>query len=104
MKEFVHRQNVRRQYRGFLRALDSISDSKFRKQGREEVRKEFGALKFITDQLAISMAIKEGARKLKELRSIVGYQKEEEHADSWLNIQDDEDPRGRVGVSWPWEK
>jgi hypothetical protein len=45
-----------------------------------------------------------GARKLKELRSIVGYQKEEEHADSWLNIQDDEDPRGRVGVSWPWEK
>lgn len=24
--------------------------------------------------------------------------------DSWINIKDDEDPRGRVGVQWPWEK
>lgn len=24
-------------------------------------------------------------------------------ADSWINIQDEEDPRGRVGVQWPWE-
>ena len=25
-------------------------------------------------------------------------------ADSWINIQDEEDPRGRVGMNWPWEK
>lgn len=24
-------------------------------------------------------------------------------ADSWNKIQDTEDPRGRVGVQWPWE-
>ena len=24
--------------------------------------------------------------------------------DSWINIVDEEDPRGRVGVHWPWEK
>jgi hypothetical protein len=25
-------------------------------------------------------------------------------ADSWMNIKDEEDPRGRVGVAWPWDK
>lgn len=24
--------------------------------------------------------------------------------DSWINIKDEEDPRGRVGVQWPWEQ
>ncbi len=46
----------------------------------------------------------QGDRKLKELRSIVGYREKENDVDSWLNIQDEEDPRGRVGVSWPWER
>lgn len=25
-------------------------------------------------------------------------------ADSWMNIKDEDDQRGRVGVQWPWEK
>jgi len=25
-------------------------------------------------------------------------------ADSWLNIDDKDDPRGRVGLEWPWDK
>lgn len=25
-------------------------------------------------------------------------------ADSWMNIKDEDDKRGRVGVQWPWEK
>ena len=24
--------------------------------------------------------------------------------DSWINIKDEEDQRGRIGVQWPWEK
>jgi hypothetical protein len=24
--------------------------------------------------------------------------------DSWMNIKDEDDKRGRVGVQWPWEK
>ena len=24
-------------------------------------------------------------------------------ADSWMNIKDEDDKRGRVGVQWPWE-
>jgi hypothetical protein len=60
---------------------------------------------------------KQGERRLKELQSIVGYvpQKstqqsnpskadESYESDSWINIKDEEDPRGRVGVQWPWER
>lgn len=25
-------------------------------------------------------------------------------SDSWINIKDEEDPRGRVGIKWPWEE
>lgn len=63
----------------------------------------------------------QGERRLKELRSMVGFvptkrltQQRDETAsaagddsydpDSWINIKDDEDPRGRVGVQWPWER
>jgi hypothetical protein len=63
----------------------------------------------------------QGERRLKELRSMVGFvptqrftQQRDETAsaagdesydpDSWINIKDEEDPRGRVGVQWPWER
>ncbi len=59
LKEFLHRQNVRRQYRDFFRVVNSIKDDTYRIQGRAEVRKEFEALKYETDKLAVSMAIKE---------------------------------------------
>jgi hypothetical protein len=59
MKEFLHRQKVIRQYRGFLRALDAINDDSFKHQGRDEVQRQFRALKHETDALTISMAVKE---------------------------------------------
>ena len=58
----------------------------------------------------------QGERRLRELEAMVGYsadkQPKESSAalspesydeDSWINIRDEEDPRGRVGVQWPWE-
>ena len=52
------------------------------------------------------MAVKEGERKLKELKSLVGYSDNnaQHDDDSWLNIKDEDDPRGRVGEDWPWNK
>ncbi len=52
--------------------------------------------------------MKKGERRLKELKSMVGYvdrseKTQADDADSWLNIDDEEDPRGRVGVQWPWD-
>ena len=63
------------------------------------------------------MAFNEGERQLRQLEAMVGYNRkstssdaskqvaveDDYEADSWINIKDDEDKRGRVGVSWPWE-
>ena len=49
----------------------------------------------------------QGEKKLDQLKSMVGYIDPKDTSsdeDSWLNIKDDEDPRGRVGIEWPWGK
>lgn len=94
----------------------------------EEVRLSYQlGIKKGTDSLSKSMAYNEGERRLRELEAIVGYSPssswngngnslendgvdkdrasgESYDADSWINIKDDEDKRGRVGVVWPWER
>ena len=108
LKEFVHRQTVIRQYRGFLRAVNCIPDPSFQTSSKKEVQTSFGRYKNETDALTIQMALREGERQLEQVRSMVGYVGADNAAkmdgDSWLNIDDDEDPRGRVGVVWPWEQ
>jgi hypothetical protein len=111
LKEFVHRQKVIRQYRGFFRVLKCIDDEQHKVQMKNEIKQSFSILKNANnaieeEKLAISMSLTEGERKLKELKSMVGYVdgKEKSDPDSWLNIKDKEDPRGRIGSSWPWQK
>mmetsp|Transcript_16160 Transcript_16160/g.23012 ORF Transcript_16160/g.23012 Transcript_16160/m.23012 type:complete len:171 (+) Transcript_16160:107-619(+) len=105
LKEFVHKQAVIRQYRTFLRVIAMISDSSARLQANEEVKQTFRRHACETDEVSISMTVKEGEKKLKQLKSMVGYVEKTVLADSdsWLNIKDTEDPRGRVGLNWPWE-
>ena len=107
LKDFVHKQTVIRQYRGFLRAVGIIPDDHWRSQCKEEVRKTFKLEQNEKDQLRITMAVKEGERKLKDVQSMVGFkgtESQSDDADSWLNIDDEVDPRGRVGTDWPWER
>ena len=108
LKEFVHRQTVIRQYRGFLRAVACIPDPTFQLSSKKEVQTSFGRYKDETDALTIQMALREGERQLEQVKSMVGYVGPDDAAkkddDSWLNTDDAEDPRGRVGVVWPWEQ
>lgn len=59
----------------------------------------------------VSHLCTQGERKLKEFKSMVGYvdqktnhRKDIVDEDSWLNIKDPDDPRGRVGTVWPWQR
>mmetsp|Transcript_23497 Transcript_23497/g.32956 ORF Transcript_23497/g.32956 Transcript_23497/m.32956 type:complete len:138 (-) Transcript_23497:80-493(-) len=104
LKEFVHKTTVLRQYRDFLKAVRLIPDKVDRKPAYMEVRHTFRKLSYETDALSIEMAIKDGERRLKQVQSLVGHNAATKDADSWLNIDDKEDPRGRVGVEWPWQK
>ena len=50
---------------------------------------------------------KKGERKLQQFCSMVGYHHPSMNLnddDSWLNIDDKEDERGRVGDLWPWQE
>ncbi|KAL3823062.1 hypothetical protein ACHAXA_011114 [Cyclostephanos tholiformis] len=87
---------------GCLAALDEVRQS-YRARMRNDM-----------DVMARNMAFSEGERKLREVGKLVGYSVDDrsrgescDHdydADSWINIHDTEDRRGRVGVQWPWER
>ena len=64
MKEFLHKQSIVKQYRGFFRAITMIPDEKWKIHARDEVRTNFAPYKQETDSLAISMATKEVRSKI----------------------------------------
>lgn len=106
LKEFLHRTTVLRQYRAFLRAVAVIPDTPWRIQSQTEVRTTFRRNATETDRMALKMTVADGERRLQQVRSMVGYKNPQTDSDedSWLNIKDEEDPRGRVGVQWPWSR
>ena len=103
LREFVHKQTVLHQYRHFLKAVRLIEDKCYKQEALQEITTQFRKDSMETDSLSIQMAVKEGERRLIQVRSLVGYTVSNE-GDSWLNIQDTEDPRGRVGNQWPWQR
>uniref|UniRef100_A0A7S2K2A3 Complex 1 LYR protein domain-containing protein n=1 Tax=Leptocylindrus danicus TaxID=163516 RepID=A0A7S2K2A3_9STRA len=109
LKEFMHRSRVIKQYRSYLRAIRCIpEDDAWREQVAREIRDSFRLKATETDKLSVTMAVTDGDRKLVQLQSMVGYQQKNDvndsgDNDSWLNIVDEGDQRGRVGMQWPWE-
>jgi len=101
-KEFVHRFTILSLYRGFLK---TIRESMPHNQGDllKEVQKEFQSCKSDTDPLIIKRSILEGQRRYEELKEFTGESNKYEGS-SWINTQDEDDPRGRVGTNWPWER
>ena len=101
-KEFVHRFTVLSLYRGFLKCIrDSMPHNK--EELREQVRKEFQMNKSDKDPFSIKQNIAEGQRRFEELQEFTG-QSNKYSGESWINIKDPDDPRGRVGTGWPWAK
>eukprot|EP00536_Pseudo-nitzschia_multiseries_P004977 jgi/Psemu1/303018/fgenesh1_kg.89_\ len=101
-KEFVHRFTVLSLYRGYLKC---IRDSMPHNQDdlREQVKREFRINMHDTDSFAVKRNLAEGQRQFEELKEFTG-QSNKYTGESWINIQDPDDPRGRVGTGWPWAK
>lgn len=101
-KEFVHRFTVLSLYRGYLKC---IRDGMPHNQDdlRDQVRKEFQVNKDDKDPFTIKKNIAEGQRRFEELLEFTG-QSNKYTGESWINIKDPDDPRGRVGTGWPWAK
>ena len=126
LADFMHRAKVMKQYRKFVRLAryvdgkDGGGSSGGYRAALDEVRLSYKMkMKRQLDTISKTMALTEGERKMKEISTMVGYNipahrsdqqtnNESEGSsfddDSWINIQDDEDKRGRMGVQWPWQK
>jgi hypothetical protein len=106
MAEFLHKQKVVHQYRQFLKCIHRIPDKDYQSEARLEVQQRYRQLARETDTFAIQMAVREGDRRLAQVQSLTGYGSTvaaTTDKDSWINTPDPEDPRGRVGVEWPWD-
>jgi hypothetical protein len=130
LKDFMHRHTVLSMYRGFLQSVRYLRSDKdggnynpvMADELLNEIRREFRAQKHETDPFQRQRAIADGQRRAEELRGLTGEPDvmttkkkkskntttaallQQEDADSWINIVDPEDQRGRVGSGWPWAK
>lgn len=59
LKQFMHVQKVKHQYREFLRATKYITDPVFQHQAKNEIRQSYASVKKDSDSLSISMAFQE---------------------------------------------
>lgn len=99
-KEFVHRFSVLSLYRNCLKAVRAMPHNQ--DDLKIQVQREFRAHKNDTDPFNIQRALADGQRQYTELLELTGQSNGPE-VDSWLNTNDPEDPRGRVGQGWPWD-
>lgn len=116
LADFMYRAKVLNQYRNFIRLAQFVdgNDKRNNETALGEVRLSYRmSMQKGMDELAKNMAFSEGERRLRETGAMVGYSPNKKSRDldpqsfdedSWINIKDEEDPRGRVGVQWPWEK
>lgn len=100
-KEFVHRFTVLSLYRQYLKEIRVMPHNQ--EDLKVQVQQEFKANRTITDPFNVQRALTEGKRRFKELQEITGSNNKYD-GESWLNTPDTEDPRGRVGTGWPWER
>ena len=103
-KEFVHRFTVLSLYRNYLKTIrDTMLPDSNQDDLRHQVRQEFRSQKTLEDPYSVQRAIAEGKRRFQELQEFTGANNKYD-GDSWMKIDDPDDPRGRVGTVWPWQK
>jgi hypothetical protein len=87
-----------------LKAAAKVPDIDVRKNLKEEISLEFHTCKNLVDNNAIKTAIANGQRSLSRLDDLSGTKSvySKRNGGSWIDTQDEDDVRGRVGTGWPW--
>ena len=111
--EFLQRQTVRNLYRDFLRTVRPIVVES-RRELQAQIRTEFNATKNEVDPWQKKRAVKEGQRRLKELKTTIGTSvtftsssSRFSHGSSDIREEGTGETAGetsRVGTGWPWER
>eukprot|EP00752_Nemacystus_decipiens_P010524 g9372.t1 len=92
LKEFMHRTRVLSLYRGILKRARSINDQDV----ASEARRQFKASRAETDPLKIQMLVADATNHLEAMQGSTREAGSSGGGDSWLDIDDPEDKRGRL--------
>jgi hypothetical protein len=105
LKDFVRQRQVVTLYRHFLKSVKKnvTGNVPLQEDLRQQVRTDFRRNKVIKDHSAISSLIQEANRNLERIKDLnSGSANDHGGTDSWINTEDEDDKRGRVGSGWPW--
>ncbi|CAM9844495.1 unnamed protein product [Ectocarpus sp. 4 AP-2014] len=102
LKEFMHRSRVLELYRGILKRARALED----KDVADEARRQFKSCLGETDHLKVQMMVADATNHLEAMQGSTrgAGSGGGGDGDSWLDIHDPEDKRGRVGESFPWQR
>jgi hypothetical protein len=115
LQVFIRRQQVLGLFREFNRAVRLIPDDSLRIDLKRQILSDFKQNMNMNENSIVRVLIQEAQRHLVMLQSMgSGSSKlkskqplnnnDNIDSNSWLGMDDPEDPRGRVGVKWPWNK
>ncbi|CAM9274548.1 unnamed protein product, partial [Choristocarpus tenellus] len=110
LKEFMHRKKVLGIYRGILKQCARATGETTHCEISTEVRRQFRLWREETDSLKISLLVADAIKYMESMQGGSGrdFQRDSAASEgskgSWLDIDDPEDPRGRVGTGFPWQR
>lgn len=102
LKYFIQRAQVLGLYRQMLKETRNIREKSVRFDVKQQIQREFRSE---LGGMSVSVLLTHGKRSLRQIEDMVAassHQSNEE--DSWISTKDKDDPRGRVGQGWPWNK
>lgn len=107
LRDFLHKSQVLKQYRAFLRelqGLDPTTVAELHKQIKDAYRENANE----RNRANMKALLAEGERQLVFVRSYIGTARKVDPATigktdpTWVGTGDDDDIRGRIGEGWPW--
>jgi len=116
---FIRRRQVISAYRNLLKAAKPCKDDALKNDVINQVRTEFQRNKSLENKDTIKQCIQQATRSLRQVEEICNPQKHapivaDENSfktneaavtkkdESWINVKDSIDVRGRIGEGWPW--
>lgn len=102
---FVRQRQVLTLYRHLLKSVKKNLDGNesLQKELQVQIRSDFRRNKEMKDNVAVASLIQEAKRNLEQIKDMnSGPADSHGGAGSWINTEDEDDKRGRIGNGWPW--
>lgn len=114
LQVFIRRAQVLKLYRTMFRLTKPVAGGSQEQMQhlRAHIRDRFKTYKCVDDSKLVATLLSDGQRQLEQLKAVVRPHNHSSsssssvvgHTNSWINTKDENDPRGRVGEGWPWER